>query len=156
MHITIAVMILLLAGCSSRPSRSGVSLTILDASTEWVDGIFFVFCEAALDNHTGTSITVDSEFQSVFDGLTLSVRDDSGRFLAQQAFSYHLSPSRMGRPAFMLSPGRNTNHMPFAFFELTNVPLNLRVQLWGTLPRSPYTAGVTSQVFRVTVREDLK
>ena len=37
-----------------------------------------------------------------------------------------------------------------------NVPPRLMIQLWGTLPKSSYTAGVTSQVFRVTVSKDSK
>src|SRR4051812_1912389 len=76
-------------GCSSHPHQTkatqlptgGVSLTILDASAERIDAnhAFLVFCEAALDNHTGAPLTVRSSFSSAFDALTLTVRGEGGR-----------------------------------------------------------------------------
>jgi hypothetical protein len=142
---------LLLAGCASRPPDT-VSLTILDASTKKEPDMLFIFCEAALDNHTEKDLVVGSHFFSAFDGLSLRVTDDSGRLLAQQAFLIHQSPFTSHDRKFPIHPGRNTHHMPFALSQLTNPPPTLRVQLFGTLPGSAYTGGVTSQVFRVTVR----
>ncbi len=147
----IAFTILLVAGCASRPNGA-VTLTIVDVSTKRETDVLFIFCEAALDNHTGAELTVKSHFQSAFDGLSLIVRDDHGRLLAQQRFLQHRSPATPHDRLFPVHPGRNTYHMPFAFFQLTNAPPTLSVQLFGTLPGSSYTAGVTSEVRRLTVR----
>lgn len=141
-------------GASPRPG-GGVSLIITSATAQRNPDMLDILCDAALDNHTDTPLVVTSNFYSAFDGLSLVVRDVNDRLLAQQSFLVHQSPNASDRH-FTLRVGRNTHHMFFPLITLTNAPSTLRVQLVGTLPGSGYHAGLTSQVVRVTVREDLR
>ena len=150
----ICALISLLAGCAS-PPNGGVSLSITSATAQRKPDMLDLWCDAALDNHTDAPLVVTSNCSSAFDGLTLLVRDANDRLLAQQSFLAHQSPRQDGLH-FTLRVGRNTHHMGFPLFTLTNAPSTLRLQLVGTLPGSGYQAGLTSQVFRVTVREDVR
>jgi hypothetical protein len=147
----IALAMLQLAACAS-PPNDGVSLSITSATAQRKPDMLDIWCDAALDNHTDAPLVVTSNGSSAFDGLTLLVRDVNDRLLAQQSFLFHQSPDREGKH-FTLRVGRNTHHMGFPLFTLTNAPSTLRLQLVGTLPGSGYHTGLTSQVFRVTVKE---
>lgn len=146
-----AFFVLLLVRCGE-PQSGGVSLTILDASAKRETQYLDVACTAVLENRTGSSLTVTSSFFSAFDGLSLVVTSDDDRQLASQGYAMHQSPSTFeGRP-FVLPPGRTTQEMRFPIFALTNAPESVRLQLVGHLPRSTFTAGLTSGIVRVAIR----
>jgi len=146
-----AFFALLILGCREHHSN-GVSLTILDASVKREAEYLDVACTAAIENRTGSYLTVTSSFFSAFDGLSLLVTSDDGKLLATQGYAMHRSPSTVeGRP-FVLTLGRTTQEMRIPVFALTNAPDRIGLQLVGHLPHSSFTSGLTSGVVRVAVK----
>ena len=156
--VFLPALVLLLAGCVASPQPGSVTLFITIAVAKRYTNMSSnveteILCQAVIDNRTGAPLIVFSNFYSAFDGLDLVVRDDHGRLLAQEPFIYHQSPygSSNGRP-FTLQSGRNTHDMHFSLTSMTNASDKLSLQLVGTLPRSSYTASLTSQVVQVSVK----
>jgi len=146
-----ALLVWLLVGCSQHPHGT-VSLAIVDASAKREPEYLDIACTAAIDNRTGSSLTVTSSFFSAFDGLSMVVMSNDGQQLAAQSYVMHQSPSSAEGHPFVLPPGRTTHEMRIPVFALTNAPAEVGLQLVGHLPRSAFTAGVTSGIVRVTVK----
>lgn len=148
-HLANALAVLLAAGCLSQP-RGAVSLTIGHAMAQGEPDMLFVECDTALDNETGTSLFVSTDFYCAFDGLELVIRNDRGAILKQQPYIWHQSRNS-ARRQYTLQIGRNAKVMRFPIV-LANAPSTLRLQLVGALPGSVYSGGVTSQVVGVAVK----
>jgi hypothetical protein len=136
------------SGCGHSPS---VVLTITDASARQEREYLDVQCTAALNNRTGSSLSVTSIFASAFDGLRLVVTSEDGTRLAEQAYVMHQSPFDIPGRAFALPSGVTTQRMSIPVFAMTNTPAKVKLQLIGSLPQSSYTGTVASTVINVPV-----
>jgi hypothetical protein len=138
-----------------RPERAGketpkVVLTLASVSTDRLDSGDILFtCKVIIENNTGAVLKVKSNFFSAFDGLSLVVRDEDGKELKKQSYTFHQSPFSIEPREYPLPSGKATKQIVFPVRGLPKEYARLKAQLIGTLPGSGYAPKLSSEILSV-------
>lgn len=129
-----------------------VRLSLSQAAVQPLGEDVLFICEAVIDNATGAELTVQSHYDSAFDGLDLVVMDERGRKLAQQPYVHHQSLFSAEGRGFVLARGENRRELRFPVSGLPWKRGGYRVLLVGQLPGSDYCDTLCSNLVTAVSR----
>jgi len=149
----LSALLFLLNGCTSTPAPvKDVTLSLNSATLQHSGNYYLLTCTAVLDNRTGETLFVTTNFDSPFDHLRPIIYDEQGHLLHdgndtnKTGFIFdHRSPYHLGK-SFPLNTGRSTNELrfllsftgfPISTYTVTNHP-TVNVGLAGFLNGSTY------------------
>lgn len=140
------------SAASPIPTPVRLVLDSARAKTRSSGDIFFE-CEATLINTSGAPIQTQTNFSSVFDGISIVIQNDRGDLLHEQAYVYHQSPyAEHQRVDLAAGSTRKKIVFPVAVWDAGTTD-ELRVHLEGGLWGSAYSKGLVSNELRVRISE---
>ncbi len=101
-----------------------------------------------IDNQTGEDLTVQSNFFSAFDGLSMLLLKD-GMKVAEQSYLYHQSPYSADPRPFILKKGKNQKDMRFPFRLPPEDWAGLQAKMVGDLPGSKFKGKLESNTIKI-------
>ena len=113
-----------------------------------------IACDLEVDNQTGEDLTVQSNFFSALDYLTLQLlRGD--KVVAEERFTSHLSPSTSDGKPFVLKQGKTRDQLRFPVRLPPKDWAGLQIRLVGSLPGSNFKGALVSNKAEIRRVEDL-
>ena len=111
-------------------------------------------CDVVIDNQTGEDLTIQSNFSSAIDYLTLELlRGD--KIIVEEHYISHLSPSSSDGKPFVLKKGKTLAEMRFPIRLPPKDWPQLQARLYGFLPGSNYKGVLESNKLKVRRVVDL-
>jgi hypothetical protein len=143
-------MVISISTFSSRPllaveHKGYLSLILVAVSAERNQDIVNFKCEIILDNATSKEIQVISNFREQLDGIDIVVTNNEGEILAQQPFTYHLSPFSPTGEMVTIKKGKTPLTLRFPVSGLDSRIDHVMVRLAGQLQRSTYQRVCSSE-----------
>ena len=155
--LAVAGLMAVAVGCQG-PADVTLTLADVQATVEtprYIDGserqVLNVQCTVTAQNNTHQALSVETNFYSPFDGLSLVAMDSSGRELFRMGYIMHQSPYAPAQEK-LLPPGETTKVLHFPMIPWDGDASEIALKLVGGFPGTAYAEGLESNTVVVLVR----
>ena len=155
--LAVAGLMAVAVGCQG-PANVTLTLADVQATVETRDDIggperqvLNVQCTVTAENNTGQALSVETNFYSPFDGLSLVAMDRSGRELFRMGYTFHQSPYAPAQQQ-LLAPGETTQVLHFPIIPWDGDESDIAFKLVGGFAGTAYAHDLESNTVVVLVR----